>query len=228
MKKTNYLGKEINLCQTTELLGGSFYADLTIYDEDKLQAFYELLKERQCKTLLDIGASTGSYSLLPLVLPGLQVWSFEPCVRTFTALALNMVFNDLPKNRLRMIAMSDYVGDGILHEVINDRTKALSMVNGKPASHKICEDRRVIIDTIDNFCTFNSIEPGAIKIDVEGNELAVLSGAEKIIRKYHPVIQCEYSQENANQYGYNVESIKHLLMCYDYDVSIEGADLIAK
>lgn len=227
MRTTNYLGKTIKVCSDTALLGGSFNHDLTVYEEHKLKAFSFLLKANNCKTLLDIGASTGSYSLLPLVIPDLNVWSFEPCVKTFAALSLNMVMNGLDKTRLRLMAISDYIGEGILNEVVHDEQKALSILGGKPAAHKEVEQRRTMVDTIDNFCRTKNIIPDAIKIDVEGNELAVLLGAMHVLSTYKPILQVEYSQENANQYGYNVNEIKYYLLGYGYDITIEGPDLIA-
>lgn len=47
--------------------------------------------------------------------------------------------------------------------------------------------------TLDNYCRTNNIEPDFLKINGEGNELAILNGAVEILRKYKPaiLIQCE-------------------------------------
>jgi len=225
--KTNYLGKEINLCEETTLYGGSFYNDLRVYEEDKLMKFGVMIRQPEKRVLLDIGASTGSYSLLPLVVPNLTVWSFEPCDSVFSALCKNLMLNGLSPERCRNMPISNYTGYGTLNEVVDNSQKALSILDGKPADHKKTKQSMMWVASIDYFCDVNDVIPTAIKIDVEGNELNVLMGGVYIIDKYRPVIQCEYSQENANQYGYNVEEIKKLLESMEYKCEIKDADLIA-
>jgi FkbM family methyltransferase len=157
-----------------------------------------------------------------------MVYSFEPCNKTREVLFQNIKLNHLLFDvDFRPNVISDFEGVGRFFELTDDSQKALSMLEGNPASHKKGEWTSKKVTTIDLFTFDNKIKPTAIKIDTEGNELAVLKGAIGTIKKHHPIIQCEYSQENANQYGYNVNRIAEFLMMFGYEIEIKDGDLFA-
>lgn len=69
------------------------------------------------------------------------------------------------------------------------------MVNGK-SKHPA---QNVNMETLDSY---NFTDVDIIKIDVEGTELKVLKGAERTIKKYKPIIQCELRKKHTARYGY--------------------------
>ena len=224
---TNYLGIDIRLDKRTALYGGSFNHDLTVYEVDKVHKLVDYINGYIEPVLLDVGASTGSYSLLPLVVEGLKVHSFEPS-KAFEVLTNNIELNNLNDSVvLNNVAVSNEVGKGMFYEVVSkdDSCLALSMLGGRPADHKRTKEYKVQVTTIDEYC--KNIQVDAIKIDVEGNELNVLKGAIETIKRDRPVIMFEYSQENANQYGYNPNECIDLLDDIGYFNEIIDNDVIS-
>jgi FkbM family methyltransferase len=222
-----YLGRKIKVCKETSLYGGSFNYDLTVYEPEKLQRFLDEINKQTNPVLLDIGASTGSYSMLGLFNKSLKVWSFEPCEKTNLALNKNLLNNGLTHSRAYHMAISDeHNPRGTFNEVIPDGSKALSMLGGLPAKHKDIKKTIVPVTRIDDFCHVMEVIPTAIKIDTEGNELNVLKGGHKTIKEHMPIILVEYSQENCNQYGYHKRLIKKFIQQFDYNIEQIDNDLL--
>jgi len=121
-------------------------------------------------------------------------------------------------------AVSDKEGIFDFNEIVEDLPIALSMLGGKPASHKNYRTFEVKTVTIDSL----NLNPDIIKIDTEGHELMVLKGGEKTINTLHPIIYCEYSQENTSQYGYNADDSLNLLKEWGYEIELINGNIIAK
>jgi len=223
MKIEYLLGKTINVSDDTLKYFGSFLWDKPTCPEDII-TFFNLIKDVDNPTVIDVGACTGSYTLLPVLKKDIIMYAFEP-TRTFEELSKNILLNNVNAN-LYNVAVSDYDGTGIFNEMLSDLPVALSMLGGTPASHKSYTQKEVKVCKLDTFCSENNIIPTAIKIDVEGNELFVLRGASEIIKKYHPVIFCEYSQENTSQYGYSRKDIYDFLLNSGYFVTVGDNDLL--
>ena len=225
--KINYLGLDILVDERTAKYGGSFNYNLTVYEVDKVELIRDHLKTIKNPVLIDVGASTGSFALLPLVVNGLMVYSFEPS-KAFDVLLNNIQINNI-SNRVKAInqAVSDIEGIGLFYEVQsqNDSCLALSMLGGKPSSHKKTKEYSVKVTTIDKYC--QNIKVDVLKIDVEGGELNVLKGALKTIERDKPLIMFEFSDENANQYGYNHQSCIDLLDSIGYDSKRTGGDVVS-
>lgn len=212
----------------TATLGGSFYyKPLRPYSVPPLEWCYEQLKRYPKATLLDVGASTGCYSLLAKHHADLQVYAFEPVPLTWEVLSANIKLNDLEDRVVAArMAVSNHTGVGDMNVVIADGGKGVSIFEGTPAYHKVVEQVRTHVTTLDSFCESWDIHPTFIKIDTEGGEKYVLEGAEETILKYKPFILCEYSPENVGQYGYNPTDIIRLLESWGYVWSNpEGSDL---
>lgn len=179
--------------------------------------------------LLDVGASSGCFSLLSRHHPDLKVYAFEPVLLTYVVLKENIHLNSLNEQvQAYNVAVSNYNGKGTLHEVIDQGGKGVSIVDGTPAYHKAVEDSEIDVITVDSFCALHDIRPTLLKSDVEGADLFVLQGAIETIKKYHPFIMVEYSAENTAQYGYNPSEIILFLENLDYTfIMPEGLDVLA-
>lgn len=222
--------KPVFVDDRTAGLGGSFYYDpLRPYSQPPLDWTFEQLIRYPSAVLLDVGASTGCFSLLARHHPDLTVYAFEPVKLTNEVLRANVELNGLSKKvHVYEMGVSDYNGKGILHTVIANGGKGVSIVDGRPAWHKAVEDSEIDVITIDSFCTLHNISPTFIKIDVEGNEKAVLRGAKETIEKYHPFILSEYSAENADQFEGGVDEIITMLESWGYTWrNPEGSDVWA-
>ena len=221
--KAKYFDIEIEVCDEVTKYWGSFTYGPSIYEPEKLERFAGLLNGG---VLIDVGASTGSYTMLPLVVPGLEVHAFEPCERTISALAKNIRLNNVKDVTLNCCAVSNYDGIGQLNEPVNDFNLGLSILGGNPPIWKDTRPKSTRVTKLDTYC--KNIIPTAIKIDTEGNDLYVLDGALMTIKKHHPIIQVEYVQENCNQYGYNRILIYDFLKYFDYKIEIiDNSEILA-
>lgn len=190
------------------------------YEYDVLQRFMNDIPVNGI--VLDIGACTGSYAMLDLIRPDIQIHSFEPS-RSYDELTENIKMNG-SKTKCYRTAISDRSGVFDFNEIIADQPIALSMLGGTPADHKHYRTYKINTMTIDEI----DIKPNIIKIDTEGLELMVLRGGQKTINEMHPVIYCEYCDENTSQYGYSMTEISKLLISWGYTVEVNGGNLIAK
>ena len=222
--KTNYLNVEIEIDDLCPIYRGSFGLNGELAEPESIAEVVSILRKIKNPVLLDVGACTGSYALLDKLV-NVSVHSFEPVARTFKVLKNNIRMNN-SKTKAYNIAVSNYDGLGILKTVYADGAVALSIVDGMPSriTRKSTVKSTINIVTLDVWCEKNNIIPNFIKIDTEGGELRVLQGAQNIIEKYKPAILCEYCQENANQFGYNIGEIIKFLK--GYTIQHLGANIL--
>lgn len=196
-------GKPVLVDDRTAECGGSFYyTPLRPYDALPLKWCYEQLIRYPAATLIDVGASTGCYTLLAKHHPGLTVYAFEPVPQVHDVLETNVRLNDLGTRVWTYPAgVSNYTGEGMLHSIKAIGGSGVSMVDGTPSLHKDYDNLKVQVVTLDAFCAEFKVAPRFIKIDVEGGEKRVLEGAVNTIDRYKPFLLLEYAQSNADQYG---------------------------
>ncbi len=132
-------------------------------------------------TVIDVGAAYGTFALkCHRIFPNARYILIEPLEEYKTR--LERVTKTIPRSEYVASAATarqsevsinvhpDLVGSSLYLE--NED----SDVNGMP--------RRVMADTIDNFCkNGNAVGPYLIKVDVQGGELEVLSGGKEILRE---------------------------------------------
>lgn len=153
------------------ILGGS-------YESDQTQFFQKLLHEGD--TLLDIGANVGYYSLVSSKLVGKsgQVIAFEPEPTNFQFLEKHIRMNRCENIKAESVAISDKNGTAKFKYGSGTGTGSLD------------DSGELEVKTVrlDDFCTENSIVPNAIKIDVEGAEMSVLSGGQGTLESARPIL----------------------------------------
>lgn len=213
--------------RTADMGGSFYYTPLRPYSPAPLAWAYEQLSRYEEATLLDVGAHTGCYSLLATHHPNLTVHAFEPVANTCAVLRENVALNDLQnKVTVNQMGVSNYNGTGRLYAIRSPQGSGISMVDGKPAHHKDVIESAIPVTSIDHYVKQNKLAPTLIKIDTEGGERMVLEGAVKTLKKYHPLIVCEYSGENTSQYGYPPSDIVRFIESMGYVfTSPEGTDL---
>lgn len=160
---------------------------------------------------LDIGANVGYYSLLALDYVGQsgRVHAFEIDPRPLSCFRKTIKKNNIPNLHLHEMAVGKKRCKAIL---LQKKDSGLSSV------HSSGEGIEVMMDTLDNLR--NSFLKGTIsgiKVDVEGGELMVLQGAERILRDDRPVIVLEAEEEHANRYGYKLDDIFYFLKTLNYE-----------
>ncbi|HVM76064.1 MAG TPA: FkbM family methyltransferase [Candidatus Saccharimonadales bacterium] len=165
------------------------------------------------QTVLDIGAHHGVYTLLASRCVGPQgaVISFEPSPRENAALRKNLALNHCRNVRTEGLALGDQEGECVLHVVDKGETGCNSL--RPPSSGGSSSPVRVPITTLDRWMADHSIAPiHFVKLDVEGGELGVLKGAEKLLtQRPRPIILAEVQDIRTEPWGYPAkEIITHL------------------
>jgi FkbM family methyltransferase len=138
--------------------------------------------------ILDVGANIGVTSAILAVLrPGASIYSFEPGPETFGFLCETVrPFGNVMASR---VAMSDKPGiTRFLDNATSGSASHLS-INGNSLGGSTIE---VSVSTIDQFVKERSIDHvDLIKIDVEGFEPDVISGARETIARLRPGVFVE-------------------------------------
>jgi FkbM family methyltransferase len=144
------------------------------YEPATTRAFREILKEGD--TVVDVGANIGYFSLLSSRLVGGKgcVIAFEPEPHNIESFRRNVTLNRFTNTGVNTFAIGNYNGESEFHISTND--PAHSLVKAKVHSSSIV----VKVRKLD---VFEIAKANLIKTDTEGNELAVLRGAEKLIKR---------------------------------------------
>ncbi len=143
------------------------------------------------KMIFDVGANVGDWSLFVNRLnPAAAIYAFEPVAETF-AILKERGFND--KVKVGNIALGEREGTVDFH-VYGDSTLNSVVARDGGAVAGTAKIEAVRMDTLDHFTAANDIGPvDFLKIDTEGQELAVLKGAARLLgEKKIRIIQFEY------------------------------------
>ena len=173
-------------------------------DNDKEEFFVKnilpALMENEIEPILfDIGANIGNYSLLlkKHIDKGL-IYSFEPVPETYLELQKNIS----TKIKTYNIGFGAIAGTGILYNASNTVASEIATMHKELLTDAFNVNEFTSIpfkiDTIDNFCLTNKIPViDFLKLDVEGNELAILQGASKMLDTHSiKIIQFEFNAHN--------------------------------
>jgi FkbM family methyltransferase len=147
-----------------------------------------------------VGANIGNYTLSLLeTYPGAEIHAFEPHPGNFSTLKSNIS----PSNaKLYNLAVGETKGKLTLYDRA-DRENGSSHASLHEAVISEIHKQDILevavsVETLDDFCERENLsEIDFIKIDTEGNELAVLHGAKKLIEsKKIRCIHFEFNEMN--------------------------------
>jgi len=140
-------------------------------------------------TVFDIGANIGVYALYAALRhPTVQVVAFEPEYGNLHLLRDNVMENRV-QDRVEIygVALSDRSGVSRLH--IQDvspgsalHTESSEFLERTLAGRPVVWREGICAMTLDDFCEQTSLHPQAIKLDVDGTEPRVLTGASRTLR----------------------------------------------
>jgi FkbM family methyltransferase len=175
--------KELALAYPSAILGN--------YESGLVKAIQTI--QRPVKIIYDIGAHVGLTSLTLAGVYGrdVSILAFEPVQENLSSLNSVRSANPGADIRLYPLALSDTVGQvefcswqgssmGLLRTIAAENGSSLE------TSYTV---RSMTLDA--GVFQENWPRPDVIKIDVEGAEYLVLSGGQKTLRKYHPVLVLE-------------------------------------
>jgi FkbM family methyltransferase len=115
------------------------------------------------------------------------VFSFEPQPETFKQLCANLFINGCQNVQPMRLALGDRRG-----------TAFMTIMDGNNGASHLAEDGQlpVEMERLDDLTSLQGLRISLIKLDVEGHELAVLAGGEKLIMRNRPIIFFETWPQN--------------------------------
>ena len=213
--------------------GSWFWAEKDYVSAALLQGSFELSELafvsrflRSGQTVLDIGAHHGLYTLLASRLTGPtgKVISFEPSPRENSALRRNLLLNRCRNVETTNIALGDHDGECVLYVVREGETGCNSL--RPPSVGAASSPVSVKLTTVDSWLEkHHAGSVHFIKLDVEGGELGVLQGAERLLsRQPRPVILAEVQDVRTLPWGYPARRIIEFLLDRGFDWYSIGED----
>jgi FkbM family methyltransferase len=168
--------------------------------------------------VLDAGAHHGFYTLLAARRVGSRgrVVAFEPSARERRRLRINLVLNVSRNVRVEPLALGAHNGRGAFFVVsgIDDGCNSMR----PPVVDDPYTRTTVRVVTLDAYLAEHRIGPvDFVKIDVEGGELALLRGAERLLASpSRPVLMCELVDTRTAPWNYQARDIHAFLARRDY------------
>lgn len=181
-------GVALHLAPHDPVTSGVLYCGLPDWPEMRLVLDYL----RAGDVMLDVGANVGLYSLLSASIDGVRAIAFEPDDGARRTAERNVARNGLgTRVEIRAEAVGPAAGTSDFSLGLGPENRLLS--NG--SSHRgLAEVRTVELVALDDVV----LGPVAlVKIDVEGEELGVLGGAEGLLRRERPVLIVEANDPEA-------------------------------
>jgi len=166
-------------------------------------------------TAIDVGANAG-YWTLPMSHYFSRVIAFEPNSTVREKLCVNLELNGLTNVEVRPELCGSKVGFKNFFEISLPDGDGL-FNNGLSGIFDRGLNLEPTLKSLINLDSLKCAEVGFIKIDVEGMESQVLSGAEQLIAVYQPLIFWEASRTIDAQYStFNVPECLELLTSSSY------------
>jgi len=167
--------------------------------------------------IFDAGASFGYHALLCARRVGLEghVFGVEPQPDMFALLEQNIRLNQVTNVTVRCIGLSDRTSKLALHRFAGLGTGHTSVATLGRDDYETIECEAV---TLDSFVEAEGIQRIAmLKLDVEGSELPILKGADRLLRGAEPpMCVIEINSETSQSCGYSPKDLLAFLATYGY------------
>lgn len=167
-------------------------------------------------TLIDVGANTGLWALGAAlrVGPAGTVHAFEPVPDNFVRLTRNLALNGFTNVISQKLALAEKSGHTVFYAATDDNSGVGSLTKRGEADRPI----EIEMTAVDEYCAAQSISHvDLMKVDVEGAELLVFSGAERLLSSNEaPIIMFETDEVLTASFGSSSTRIKTLLQRYGY------------
>ena len=152
----------------------------------------------------DIGANSGSHTLVMSSRAGENglILAVEPNPGARRRLKENIELNRLTNVRILSCALSNEPGHAVLF-VPEERTsnRGVASLHSSNVNYP-AEQIEIVLKTLDQTVAENCLNRlDFIKIDAEGNEMKILRGGRKTIRRFRPRIVFEYDQRSWSNAG---------------------------
>jgi len=189
-------GKQVKIDLASFIVGGSWESPNYAWSYKTIEYLYDKTKDIENAVMVDVGANTGSYSLIPKFNTNIKkIICIEPNIYILFILKRNLFLNGLlDKTEIYRIAASDYEGEEVFHATLGSSGQGTIIPIKKREPHAI--QLKVKLMPLDHLING---PVNILKIDAQGSDLAVLRGAMNIITSHKPDILIEYTQINKQQ-----------------------------
>jgi FkbM family methyltransferase len=168
--------------------------------------------------VFDIGANIGFLTLnFAKKCPGGFVFSFEPDTDNFSALQHNVLQNNFKNICIFRNALGAKSESAHLYKLYVNNPGANRILPEKPDKPYQVENVEVLaLDDLVERMALQRID--MVKIDVEGFEIFVLKGSQKVIKKWKPILFVELSEKNLRQQGYSASALIEFVGNMGYEI----------
>lgn len=170
---------------------------------------------------IDVGANIGLYSvLLASLLPSRRVLAIEPTPAAARRLRSNIERNNVSANTIVFQGVASDANGTVQIHVVPGKEEYSSCGQMKHAAITGQQHVAIAVEaaTLDDLVNINSLDPGFIKIDVEGMEHAVLGGMRAVLTRCRPVILTEISDALLQHNGSSSATVIDALRSFDYRI----------
>ncbi len=174
---------------------------------------------RPDRDVIDVGANVGFYSvaLTPLLDRRRRIIAIEPNADVADILRRNLERNGMADrvSVLELAAASDSAGRTLRHIIGKSEFSTIGRLT-HPAALGDITTASIETTTLDQVAKQYGLEPGFIKIDVEGAEDSVLAGAVEVMGRYSPIILCELSDRLLRPNGSSFREVIEFMARHSY------------
>ncbi len=170
---------------TVDKSGATVYRseDFILFSQNKF--FQEIEHHYSPKLVIDVGANVGFSTLVfARVFPNADIISVEPNYRLIEIIKKNCKDNNINNVKILQKAVGESGNSHIAFQ-INNIMSVDSRVAGLTEDYEICRVEQTSIDRIVSDYGCKSNDPVFIKIDTQGFEERVISGAENTLRNFN-------------------------------------------
>jgi FkbM family methyltransferase len=169
-------------------------------------------------TVFDVGANIGLWVMGAALRAGKsgRVHAFEPLPEIYQSLKHNLTLNELGNVRAFEIGLSDAPGTATFYRAAHNNSGMGSL--GRRTG--VDRETTISLTTLERHCEAEDVRRiDFMKVDVEGAELQVFRGSERLLRAEDaPVILYECSELLTEPFKVTATMIKQQLRDYGYDV----------
>jgi len=172
------------------------------------------------KDVLDVGANIGLFTVLfaKSIAPGSRVLAAEPTSQAMAYLKSNIRRNEVDGQVILYNGvLANKPGDFKLHVVSGmEEYSSLGFLVHDDIMGQKYETASVKGETVDRLVSEHSLKPGFMKIDTEGAEHVVLTGARQTIKEHKPIILSELSDKLLREQGSSSHEVMEMLEGFGY------------
>lgn len=166
--------EDTSLVVETGMTGATGNVYCGLHDAEEMGFLLHFL--RPTDSFVDVGANVGTFTILAAGVVGAQTHAFEPAPETFVKLMRNVRLNNLEHLVVpHSIALGAQRGEAFMTSGRDTTNHILGAADAVPPNRRV----KVLIETLDD--TLNGKGATLIKVDAEGQDLQVLTGARNVL-----------------------------------------------